>query len=161
MAMRLLILMVALAVPAAGLAQALMQRTAVSSCQAVDGGDELEFDGSSYLVPSNTDGVLFECPIDAALAAPGAFARAVVWVGDPSTVEEATAQLCFTDLSATPNEVCGTIVTTTGAGYFAQTLKPLPPPGVLFTRDHAAFLKVYVPQPNPPGYGFFRGFRIE
>lgn len=161
MVLRVLSFMVVLAVPALGFAQALMQRTAVSSCQAADGGDEFEFSGSSYLVPSNSEGVLFHCPIDVALAAPADIDRAIVWVGDPSVVEDATAQICFTNLNGTPNETCGAIVSSVGAGYFVQALKPLPPVGVPLTREHAAFLKVYVPQPDPPGYGFFRGFRIE
>jgi hypothetical protein len=152
--------MAVLAIPALTFAQALMQRTAVGSCQATDGGTEVEFDGSSYLVPSNSDGVLFHCPIDAALAAPGGFVRARVWVGDPSVVEDATAQICFTNLNATPSETCGAIVTSNGAGYFAQQLTPLPP-AVLVTRYHAAFIKVYVPSADLNGYGFFRGFRVE
>lgn len=158
--LRVLSLLVALAVPAASFAQALMQRTAVGSCQAVEGGDEIEFDGSSYLIPSNSEGVLFHCPIDAALAAPGGFSSADVWLGDPSVLEDATAQICFTNLNATPSETCGAIVTSNGAGYFAQQLEPLPP-AMLVTRNHAAFLKVYVPSPEPSGYGFFRGFRIN
>jgi hypothetical protein len=162
MTLRVLSLMLVLAVPSVTLAATLMQRTAVGSCQVVEGGDEIEFDGSSYLVPSNAEGVLFHCPIDAALAAPGGIARARVWVGDPSAVEDATAQICFTNLNSTPSETCGDIVASAGAGYFAQTLTPLPPPGVVVTRSHAAFLKVYVPSPDPNGgYGFFRGFRIE
>lgn len=160
MTLRVLSLMAVLAFPAFSFAQALMQRTAVGSCQATEGGDEIEYDGSSYLVPSNSDGVLFHCPIDAALAAPGGFARAHVWVGDPSVVEDATAQICFTNLNATPSETCGAVVTSNGAGYFAQQLTPLPP-AILVTRNHAAFIKVYVPSPEPSGYGFFRGFRVE
>jgi hypothetical protein len=160
MTLRVLSLMLVLAIPASTLAKALMQRTAVSSCQATEGGAEIEFDGSSYLVPSNTDGVLFHCPIDAALAAPGGFASALVWVGDASAVEDATAQVCFTNLNSAPSETCGPIVTSAGAGYYAQQLEPVPP-AVLVTRNHAAFLKVYVPSPDSNGYGFFRGFRIE
>jgi hypothetical protein len=132
----------------------------VGSCQAIDGGDEFEFTGSSYLVPTSSEGVTFECPIDVALAGPGSITQAVVWLGDPSNVENATAQLCFTNLNATPNENCGPVASSVGGGYFVQVLTALPPVG-LFTRSHVAFLRVYVPSPEPAGYGFFRGFRIE
>jgi hypothetical protein len=161
MIMRAISALAILALPSMASAQALMQRTAVGSCQAVDGGDEFEYSGSSYLVPSNSDGVLFECPIDAALAAPGSITRAIVWLGDPSVVENATAQLCFTNLNATPSETCGPIVSSVGAGYSVQALTPPPPAAGPLTRTHVAFLKVYIPSPEPDGYGFFRGFRIE
>lgn len=160
MNLRAFSLMIALLIPSATFAQPLMQRTAVASCQATDGGDELEFDGSSYLLPTGYDGVLFHCPLDAALASPGGIQRALVWVGDASGIEEATAQICYTNLNSTPSETCGPIVTSSGSGYVAQTLTPLPPGGFVM-RYHAAFLKVYIPSPDTNGYSFFRGFRVE
>ena len=121
---------------------------------------EMEYQGATYLVPSNMASATFHCPIDAALAPPGAIGSATVWVGDPSVSDNASVQLCFTNLADKPNEVCGKPTYSSGAGYFVQSLVALPP-ALELRPSHVAFLKVYVPTPDPPGYGFFRGFRID
>ncbi len=149
---------IGLALPASA---QMVQQVAVGVCQSSNDSKEAEFDGASFLIPSNMNsGADFICPIDGVDAHPTHISSVTVYLGDPSVTEDASVELCFTALNSTPSEICGPPAYSVGAGYFAQAIKAGPPP---LPRGSPlnAFIKVYIPQPNPPGYGFLRGFEVN
>lgn len=148
-----------LALPSLSQAQGMVQRNAVGSCQSINDDSEIEYSGGTYLIATNTPAADFWCPIDASLAPPGAISEVTVWVGDASPTENVRVELCYTDLSGTPGEVCGRPAFSSGQGYFTQAVTAFPP-NILVTKNHVAFIKVAMPA-YPMGYSYLRGFRVK
>lgn len=154
-----------LALGALGLASAasaqMSQEVAVGVCQAANDSLEVEFLGASFLVQSNAGpNVDFVCPINGVEAPAEDIGSVTVFLGDPSITEDARVEVCVTALHSTPSEICGRPAFSVGAGYFSQAVKAAPP-AMPVGEPLNAFIRVHIPEPNPDGYGFLRGFRVD
>lgn len=150
-----------ISIPAAA---TLDQQVAVGVCQATAGSPEAEFTGASYIIASNMDpGVEFICPINGHTAPPEKINSATVYLLNASSLENASVELCFTNLSsggAVPSETCGKAGYSSNLVASTQAIK-VGPSKLIKGTPLNAFLKVWMPAPFPAGYAFLRGFMIN
>lgn len=139
------------------------QQVAVGVCQATAGSPEAEFTGASYIIASNMDpGVEFICPINGHTAPPEKINSATVYLLNASSLEDASVELCFTNLSGggVPSETCGKAGYSSNLVASTQAIK-VGPPKLIKGSPLNAFLKVWMPAPFPAGYAFLRGFMVN
>jgi hypothetical protein len=137
-----------------------IQELAVNNCREKNQSAGVFFGASFIVAGNNVPGVEFICPIDAASVAPSDLQTVNVSMHIANSSDIATVELCFTDMHASgfPTENCGPVSLSNGAGL--QILKAAPPKTNKFSDSMVAFIKVWIPAPDPYGYSFLRGFEV-